>query len=428
MLLAGWRSFSPEARHFLSGALLLELGHAFLWALQNLYVRSIGFSESDAGTLLSAGALGVVLTTIPAAALYDRLGPRRSLTLAAAGAAISLLGLANSESFVWLVIFAVLQGTSFTLHRVVAAPFIVKASRSGQRTQLFGAEFATHTIASTFGLAIAGLLAGSLQDGAIPETEALRWTLCLGGLCSAFSVLAYRRLPDDPGTSAAAGEHGKRHGTFAILAPRHWHLWWKLSLPHLIVGLGAGLTIPFINYYFTDRFGLAKEHLGLVMAASQVTMTVGVLATPAMVLRLGLLKATVLTEALSLPFFLILAMTASFPVALVAFVLRSALMNLSHPLWRNLMMEITPAQWRAAVNGVSMLAWNLGWGLSNHWGGELIERSAGWIGTFDGFALPMFITLSLYILAITLETMFFWDKRHIGLAPEVAPVAPPSKP
>ncbi|MFT7462530.1 MAG: MFS family permease [Pseudohongiellaceae bacterium] len=427
MLLANWRNFSPEARQFLKGAVLLELGHAFLWALQNLYVRSIGYSESEAGTLLSAAALGVVVTTIPAASLYDRLGARRSLTMAAIGASVALVGLACSESFPWLMVFAVLQGSSFTLHRVIAAPFIVKASKVGQRTQLFGAEFATHTIASTFGLAAAGWLAGNLQQASIPETDALRWALILGGLCSGFSVLCYRRLPDEPGrdstqdSQAGDGQQpGKSRGTFAILAPRHWHLWWKLSLPHLVVGLGAGLTIPFINYYFTDRFDLPKQYLGLVMAASQVTMTFGVLATPALVKRIGLVKATLLTEALSLPFFLILAVTASFPIAVVAFVMRAALMNLSHPLWRNLMMEITPDQWRAAVNGVSMLAWNLGWAMSNHWGGELIERSAGWIGDFDGFALPMFITLTLYVLAIALEAFFFWDKRHIGTAAHAA--------
>lgn len=415
MLLHVWRSFSVEVRRFLAGAILLELGHAFVWALQNLYVRSIGFTESDAGTLLSAGALGVVLTTIPSAALYDRFGPRRSLSLAAAGAALSLVGMACSESFGWLIVFAALQGASFTLHRVVAAPFIVTASRKGQRTQLFGAEFATHTIASTIGLALAGIIAGTLQDSDLPETSALRWTLILGGVSSSLAVFFYRRLPDSTTGADQADEPVRRHGTFEILARRHWHMWWKLSLPHLIIGLGAGLTIPFINYYFTDRFGLPKEELGLVMAASQITMTFGVLATPALVRRLGLLKSTILTEVLSLPFFFILALTSSFSVALVAFVFRSALMNLSHPLWRNLMMELTPAQWRAAVNGVSMLAWNLGWAASNHWGGELIEHSAGWIGDVDGFALPMLITLSLYILAIALETRFFWDKRHIGL-------------
>jgi MFS family permease len=181
------------------------------------------------------------------------------------------------------------------------------------------------------------------------------------------------------------------------------------------VGLGAGLTIPFINLYFTDRFDIAKGELGTVMAASQITMTVGLLAMPWTVRRLGLLKSTILSEALSLPFFLILAFTTDFPVAMVAFMFRAALMNLSHPMWRNLMMEITPDEWRAPVNSVSMLAWHLGWAISNQLGGELIEHSAGWAGEgTDGYVVPMLITTSVYLGAIVLEAIFFWPVRHLG--------------
>jgi len=99
-------------------------------------------------------------------------------------------------------------------------------------------------------------------------------------------------------------------------------------------------------------------------------------------------------------------------------------MNLSQPLWRNLMMEITPLEWRAAVNGASMLCWNLGWALSNLFGGGLIDKSAGWLGAgFDGYALPMLLTIATYLLAIALEARFFWHYRHVGrtgATPDVA--------
>jgi hypothetical protein len=92
-------------------------------------------------------------------------------------------------------------------------------------------------------------------------------------------------------------------------------------------------------------------------------------------------------------------------------------MNLSQPLWRNLMMDITPPEWRPSVNGAVMLCWNTGWALSNHWGGRLIDASAGWLGEgFDGYALPMLLTIATYLLAIALEAWFFWRFRHVGQA------------
>ena len=127
----------------------------------------------------------------------------------------------------------------------------------------------------------------------------------------------------------------------------------------------------------------------------------------------------------SIPFFLCMALTVSFPVAAVAYVLRSTLMNLSQPLWRNLMMDITPPEWRPSVNGAVMLCWNTGWALSNHWGGRLIDVSAGWLGpSFDGYALPMLLTIGTYLLAIALEAWFFWHYRHVGVAtPAAEPAA-----
>lgn len=441
MIAAVWRSFLPDARRFLAGALLLELGHGFLWVLQNLYVRSLGFGEADAGTVLSAGAVGVVVSTIPAAALYDSLGARRCLVLSAVGAAIALVGIALSESLWTLSAWSAVQGAAFTVHRVVSAPFLVSVCRPSERTRLFGAEFMTHTVASAVGLVGAGLLADHLFDLGLSETDALRATLALGGLLSLSAVVPYKRLapraerlaaalgPLDPSTAHPGRPVAPPSPwrMFQILMPRNWHLWWRLALPYLVVGTGAGLTIPFINLYFTDRFGLGKDRLGLVMAASQLTMTVAVLGTPRLVARIGLLRATILTEFLSLPFFVILAFTTHFGVGVGAFILRTAMMNLSHPLWRNLMMEITPEAWRAAVNGVSMLAWNLGWAASNRWGGLAIERSAGLFGDgVDGYALPMVVTLSLYLLAILLEATFFWHVRHLGMTSRNPVDAPPA--
>lgn len=406
--------------------MLLELGHAFLWVLQNLYVRSVGYGDAEAGQVLAAGGLGVVLSTIPAASLYDRLGARRSLLVSAFAAAAALAGLACVESLPMLMVFAALQSSAFTLHRVVAAPFLVAASEPAERTSLFGAETATHSIASMIGLSVAGLVAGLLQGAVLGETAALRAALLLGAATTLCAAPFYRRIRLETRPRADESVRARRR-MFAVLAPRHWGMWWRLALPHGLVGLGAGLTIPFINIYFTDRFGVPKEELGFVMATSQLTMTVGILAIPWTVRRIGLLRATILSEALSLPFFLTLAFTTEFPVALTAFVFRSALMNLSHPLWRNLMMEITPGEWRAAVNGVTMLAWHLGWALSNQLGGTLIETSAGWVapGT-DGYVVPMLVTSSVYLAAIVVEAAFFWHVRHLGVVPPPDPADLPA--
>lgn len=410
MLSVVWRGFPPAARRFLWGGVFLELGHAFLWALQNLYVRSLGFGEEEVGQVLMASGLGVVLATVPSAWAYDRLGPRRTCVISALGVAGSTAALVHSTTLPWLLFWSAMLGGSFMLHRVIAAPFLSSVSEARQRTQLFSAEFATHTVASVLGLSVAGVIARLLAEGGLAETEALRDTLYLAAGLSACAALFYRRLP-----GRALDEIANPFAALLVLKRKHWHLWWRFCVPHVLVGLGAGLTIPFINLYFTDRFGLDTDALGYVMAASQITMTVGVLATPRLVARFGLLRATILTECASLPFFLILAFTHQFGLALVAFVFRAALMNLAHPMWRNLMMDVTPREWRAGVNGISMLCWNAGWAASNQAGGWIIEHSAGWVREgSDGYVLPMLITTAAYLVAIALELKLCWHWRELG--------------
>jgi MFS family permease len=415
-LVQRYRSFSAPARAFLAGAALLEIGHAFQYALQNLYVMSLGvYTVADAGLVNGASALAVVLATIPSAWLYEHLGPRRSLVAALVLNVVAIAGMAFATSLAALLLWSALSGAAYALHKVVAAPFLVSTSKAGERTHLFQADFAVHTVTMTLGLLVSCVIAGALEGRLVGETVAVRAALLAGAGLSLFALLPYRGLPE----RAEDGGDALRSPlqTLSILRPRHWHLWFRVSVPHFLVGTGAGLSIPFINLYFTDRFALTKTTLGLVLAGASATMTLGALATPRVVARLGLVRATIATEAFSIPFFLLLALTTSFPVAVAAYVLRSALMNLSQPLWRNLMMEITPVTWRPAVNGVSMLCWNLGWAVSNQWGGELIDHSAGWLGAgFDGYALPMLLTIGTYLLAITLEALFFWHVRHIGQA------------
>jgi MFS family permease len=408
------RSFSAPARAFLAGAALLEIGHAAQWALLNLYIVSLGHNVAGAGSVNAAIAIGVVLSTFPSAWLYERLGPRASLMLACAGNVLAMAGIALCETLPALQGWAVLSGGAYTLHRVVSAPFLSGVSQPHERTHLFQAEFAVHPAMQMIGLLASCVLAGSLESGAAEETPALRAALLAGAALGLAGLLPYRRLPD----AAHAGPLAVRRSPLRILAilhPAHWHLWVRVSAPHFLVGVGAGLSIPFINLYFTDRFGLPKVALGFVMAAASATMTLGALLAPRVVGRLGLVGATILTEALSIPFFLVLALTTNFPLAVAAFVLRGALMNLSQPLWRNLIMEITPLDWRAAVNGVSMLCWNLGWSLSNAWGGHLIDVSAGWVSAgSDGYALPMLLTIGTYVAAIVLEARCFWSMRGVG--------------
>ena len=199
-----------------------------------------------------------------------------------------------------------------------------------------------------------------------------------------------------------------------------WRTASRFFLPELAFGLGAGLTIPFINLYFRNRFGLSAGTIGLTYSAAQALMMVAFLAAPLLARRFGAVRTIVVFQLSSIPFFLALAFTVSLPVAIAAFVLRHACMNMVHPVGSHFAMEVVHPRQRARVNGLKQAANKVSWVVANSLGGVLIV-SPPLFGR-DGFATTMGITIVLYIVGSALYWRFF-SKEPAGrvAAPEVEP-------
>jgi MFS family permease len=133
----------------------------------------------------------------------------------------------------------------------------------------------------------------------------------------------------------------------------------KLIVPNMILGLGAGLFIPFMNVFFKLQFNVPDALLGTLFALGAVGMGIASLAGPPLAQRLGRVRTMVWTQALSVPFLLMMAFIPVLWVAAPAFVIRYALMPMSAPIYSLFVMEQVAPEDRATVNGWSTMAWNL---------------------------------------------------------------------
>ena len=61
----------------------------------------------------------------------------------------------------------------------------------------------------------------------------------------------------------------------------------KLLAPNALIGLGAGLIIPFLNIFVEGKFGVDFSTLGAVFAWSQLGMALAVMTQPLIADRLG---------------------------------------------------------------------------------------------------------------------------------------------
>lgn len=393
------RGLSRDAKLYLLGGGLMGIGNGAQWVHLNLWYKSIGFDEATIGSLLSTASVGATAVAIPAAVLADRMRPRTLLSLSAGGFAVCMAAALLFPKLWFLYGVSLLIGALFTVHWVAAAPFFMRTARPEDRADLFGLAHAIETVATLVAASGVGALATWGHSWLGTERRGLELGLGVAVLVTMVSapVFALIQCPAHAGPAKNWRDQ---------LMARDWRLLGKLVFPAALVGLGAGLIIPFLNLYFRDRFGQTPQQIGTLFAIGQVFTTVGFLLGPAMARRIGAVAAIVTTELASIPFFLTLAFARSLPLAVGAFWMRGALMQMNQPISSTFAMEQVPEDQQAVTNSVRHLVWNVAWTASTQMGGVWIAAS--------GFSPPILAAVGFYVAASS-SFAFFFARRPRGL-------------
>ncbi len=391
------RNSGRNPKLYLCGIFLFGLGQSVFSLIFNLYLRTLGLSDSAIGQILSKVSIGAAVAALPAAFLFRRIPARTLLVLAGALTAAGYVLQATLTAPEALLLAAFLTGMVITLFRLSIAPVVMRETTSGARPFLFSAAF---------GAVFAAAIVGSIVGGALPhffrsftdvDQDTLRWTLFAGCGLTLLSALPFAAMREraEPGALPPPGPLEQLREILEI----NWSLHLKLILPAALIGLGAGLIIPFLNLYFRDRFGLAEAQIGILFSVMQGFMVLGNFFGPAISRRLGLVGGVVATQLLSVPFMVVLAISTNFPLVAASFFLRSAIMNMNQPLVSHFAMEVVPERDHAITNSLLSLSWFLSWSVSADIGGALIERK--------GYAEPLLIAAALYVAASILYWIFF---------------------
>lgn len=407
------RGSGRNARLYLTGLFLIGFGQSIFSLLFNLYLRELGFTDAGIGQIVSKISLGAAVAAIPVAFLFRSVAARAILVGSGAlCAALSGL-LAALTAPELLLVVAFVAGMALTVYRLSIAPVVMRDVAEPARPFLFSAAFTVLVLAAILGSAIGGFLPHLLRPFTDSHLQALRGSLFIAAAATLLCAFPFHRLAEPPravepplpaGMPAGVLVERRLRGAWRQvreLAEIDWGLHFKLVLPAMLIGLGAGLIIPFLNLYFRDRFGLSEGAIGVLFSVMQAFMVAGNLFGPAVSRRLGLVRGVVVTQLVSVPFMVALALSAWFPLVAASFFLRSALMNMNQPLSSHFAMEVVPKRDHAITNSLLSLSWYLAWTVSADVGGAMIERV--------GYEEPLMIAAGLYVAASALYWYFFKD-------------------
>ncbi len=422
-----WRDYRETVSAFTGPARRLLFSTFLAWGalgihqvLFNLYLVEGGLDVAFAGRVSSLNGLGLAIGALPAGWLADRWGRWPCLVW---GIVFDALGLgARSITLSPDVIGAAsfLAGVGMAMTAVAAIPFLTDHSTPRERAHLFSAFFASELVAGVLGSIVGGwaprvflalgptlgVVFGDGTLGAYRSTLMLAAVIELAAMLPLLAVAHGVRSPTPEQRLPFGRAERKR------LVP--------IAANAILIGMGAGLVIPFMNLYFKNRFDCSSAQIGMFFSVAQLTTAFAAMIGPVVARRYGKLRTALVSELLSLPFLVTLGFERHLEIAVAAFWLRATFMQASTPLIGTFIMEVLPPGLRGRAASLINLLWNLGWAMSATLSGVLIARF--------GHDVPFYCTAALYACAVTVLFVAFRKTPETAMVAEAARAETPVVP
>ncbi|MFB0501130.1 MAG: MFS transporter [Candidatus Bathyarchaeia archaeon] len=402
--------FSRNARLFLSATFLNGFATGIWVVLFNLYLLDLGFREDFIGYMLLLGGLAAGLAAFPVGIICGKVGRKKSLlTGVSVGSIFNVILVCTSNPILLLTVslFQGFGGLFGILFWVAQAPFMMENSEPEERTHLFSINLATWFLSNMAGSLVGGVLPGvfsSLFGVEIENVMVYRAALTVSVVFLFLAVLPYYAIKEKP--------YQKNNATmtsrFSLKAIQSRAIIGKLVLTSVLIGLGAGLIVPFFNVFFKNKLQATPEQIGIIFALGNVMTAVGIVLAPVVSGRLGKVHAIAFTQLSSIPFIFGIAFSPNLGFAAVSYLARGALMVMGVPIYQNLAMEVVQTEERAPTSGFITMA-------------DRIPRAvgssiAGQTMTQGNYFLPYMITSAFYFFASSLFLTFFRKAEKVRVS------------
>ncbi len=394
------RAFTGNARLFLLSLLFFGIAMGISQLLFNFYVLSLGYNEATLGNLVTARSLTSLVAALPMGYLTDRIGSKNAFVIGYLSYGISMAMMLIFPFVPIFIAMGVLQGVAQSLSGVATGPFLMENGGPKERTYLFSLSSGLRMTATSIGEWLGGYLpgwaAGIIAVSAV-SSKAYGWSLWVMAFLSLAAAI--------PVILMKAGLRStSQRSAFAPVSfvRKNPGLLGKLILPSLIISIGAGMVMPFMNVFFRNVHSQSDAAIGVIFAWGSLAMGIGLVVAPALAERFGKIQVVTATQALSIPFLVLLGFAPWFEVSVVAYYIRLTLMNMSGPIYSTFTMERVDPESRGMIASLSSMAGNFGWAFSPTISGLLQVRS--------GFQWPFTITMITYVIAISMYYAWFLSK------------------
>jgi predicted MFS family arabinose efflux permease len=216
----------------------------------------------------------------------------------------------------------------------------------------------------------------------------------------------------------------KKSGIFSLHKNYDWKIIFRALSPLILISIGAGLTIPFVNLFFNSVFGLSSSNFSLLGSITAILVFIFSLLVPTLRKKYGYWATIVVVQSFAIIFLIIMSLTELYAyhsyalfVAILAYILRQPLMHMAHPASNELMMNFVGKKNQELISALSSSLWSASWFIS----AKIFE----WLRLLDFKYYEIFsITAAFYIAGVILFGFIINEYEKNKNKPEpVLPIA-----
>lgn len=354
---------------FAAGQFLISLITSAQFLLLNLFLKDKGLDDPAIAALSAQRFVATFFLALPAG-LWLRGKPLRKPLLigsilfpltALASLETVRLGMMDAASWCFLA-----MGFSGLILNVANLPMALRLAPPKQSSEALSLLFATWAAASICGGVLSSVLQGigRLDLGGLHLVFDEYSTLLILTLAAFASPLFYFRLPD-PVPEKPTTKH------WLHIHREDWPVLARALVPTVCIATGAGLSIQFLNLFFSHVHQLSSTAYSAFGSVSNVLVLTAGLIVPEVKRRLGWRGAILGVQSIAV--FLLVAMgltelwkaaSWALPFAIGCFILRQPLMSMAGPSTSELTMSYVGERNRELISACSGAIWSGAWWLA----------------------------------------------------------------
>lgn len=382
------RKMNKNAFLYILFNLLISFTSGLFNTFAGIYLKERGFSEAFVGNMLSVNTFSLAIFSLVGAYLIGKIGRKRNFALSSGTMVAGMILMVLSDIPVVILLSCMLMGFGLSLKTTGESMFLSENSGPGERVFVFSMNFTAFNLGWMLANLSGGFLSNFLKQR-IPYHWALVLVLMTGALLAVLSIIPIFYMKENR-RGNPRGLKECFHGYQNILTQNKQAT--LLLIFNAIIGLGAGMVVPFFSIYLKYSLNIDDGKVGAIMAFAQFGCVLGGFLIPVMASRLGVHQSIFLCQLLSIPFLLSIAFSKGIVIVAISFFIRSSLMNMANPLVQSLGMEIVHPLDRANLSSLMTLFNNVTRAVGIFIGGFIMENI--------NYNVPYYFTVFFYLCSL----------------------------